>query len=178
MFACRWIHMKIHWCSWKTFDIHGYPYISSIETTMDICGFPSKSVRSINLLARPDWHGIAPHSLTAANPAVANPVGHEQYFTRTAAHIFGSEANGPMNGAERLALALTMIELGDDVINFGKNTRLLCQANLWKQEAVQSSDEQSHGKFWVHMPRRYECILLRQKYREVQQVVSAAAAGK
>jgi hypothetical protein len=60
----------------------------------------------------------------------ANPVGHEQYFTRTAAHIFGSEAIGRVNGVEQLALALTMIELGDDVVDFGTTARILKKPTL------------------------------------------------
>jgi hypothetical protein len=38
--------------------------------------------------------------------------------------MLGSEAIGPMNGAEQLALALTLIELGNDVVDFGKNSRV------------------------------------------------------
>jgi hypothetical protein len=69
--------------------------------------------------------GAVPHSLTVATPAVANPVGAELYFACTAEHIFGSEVIGPVNVDERLALALTMIELGDDVVDFGRNSRIL-----------------------------------------------------
>ena len=63
--------------------------------------------------------------MPGATPTVANPVGAEQYSIRTAEHIFGDEVIGPLNYEERLALALTMIELGDELVDFGRNATLL-----------------------------------------------------
>jgi hypothetical protein len=82
---------------------------------------------------------VLPHSLTVSTPAVGNPVGFEQYFKRTAEHMFGSEVTGTLNYDERLALALTMIELGDDVVDLNFDTsRILITTtyenkNLFKQ---------------------------------------------
>ena len=39
--------------------------------------------------------------------------------------MFGNEVIGPLHYEERLALALTMIELGDEVVDFGRNSRIL-----------------------------------------------------
>ena len=67
---------------------------------------------------------VVPHSLAVSTPAVANPVGFEQYHKRTAEHAFGNEVIGALHYEERLALALSMIELGDEVVDCGRNFTL------------------------------------------------------
>jgi hypothetical protein len=76
------------------------------------------------------WHVQLPNrrpkrTIAVSTPAVANPVGFEQYYKCTAEHMFGNEVIGPLHYEERLALALTMIELGDEVVDCGRTGKLL-----------------------------------------------------
>ena len=75
------------------------------------------------------WHVQLPNrrpkrTIAVSTPAVANPVGFEQYYKCTAEHMFGNEVIGALHYEERLALALSMIELGDEVVDCGRNFTL------------------------------------------------------